>query len=361
MWWFDEVDVKIPILPEECFQCYTIASDPPGIFICLRCPKYDGFCLSHATKHVQSIGHVMFALVRLKRKPSDVQFHPSGVSYRHLGGGSHRRLCSFRLYDSYVFCVNNKEIRRPLIAGFFNLGNTCYFNSNLHVLFAIPEFVTFCLSDDCASRNRLGFDLHRFVVELVRGTHPQLSNGRLRQAIDADAPAFLLANPIDSVEFFNYELHTIRRHFPDSPLRLAEFDTARSIVCPNCGASFPIDDEIGVSALVIEPRDVGRKLQTDTIDAMIARACCIPRNSWACPLCASSGGTSRRRIKEAPNYLFISNDLDYGTRVPDTRYKRKLIMEMDPRELHLRGVIAGDADAVYRLTAFMDHRGKWAL
>jgi ubiquitin C-terminal hydrolase len=168
-------------------------------------------------------------------------------------------------------------------------------------------------------------------------------------------------NPIDSIEFFNSELHTIHRYLPDSPLVLAEFEATRSIVCQNCGASVPIDDKIGVPALVVEPRDVGRKLHTDTITAMIARACCIPRNSWACPQCRKFGGMCHRRIKSAPNYLFINRDLDYGPRVPDTRYKRKLAMEMDPDELHLRGALAGDADAVYRLTAFMDHNGKWAL
>jgi uncharacterized UBP type Zn finger protein len=207
----------------------------------------------------------------------------------------------------------------------------------------------------------LGFELHRFVVELVRGTHPQLINGRLRLAIDADAPAFLLAKPIDSIEFFNYALHTLRRYLPESPLHLAEFNTTRSIICRNCGDSVPIDDEIGVPALIIEPRGIGRKLQTDTIDAMIARACCVPRDSWTCPRCGASGGLCHRRIRDAPNYLFINNNLDYGQRVPDNRYKRKLVMEMDPDQLHLRGVLAGGADAVYRLTAFMDHRGKWAL
>jgi ubiquitin C-terminal hydrolase len=354
MWWVDDVEVKIPVLPEERFECCTIANDPPGTFVCLRCPKYVGFCLSHSAQHVQATGHVVFALVRPKREPSDVQFDPSGASYLRLGRCSHRRLRDFRRYDSYVFRVNSKAIRRPLVAGFFNLGNTCYFNSNLHVLFAIPEFVAFCLSGDCASANRLGF-------ELVRGAHPQLINGRLRQALDADAPAFLLANPIDSVEFFNYALRTIRRYLPDCPLRLAEFETTRSIVCSSCGASVPIDDEIAVPALVIEPRAVGRKLQTDTIEEMIARACCIPRNTWACPQCGSAGGMCNRRIKVAPNYLFINNDLDYGTRVPDRRYKRSLVLEMDPDELHLAGVLAGGADPAYRLTAFMDHKGKWAL
>jgi hypothetical protein len=89
--------------------------------------------------------------------------------------------------------------------------------------------------------------------------------------------------------------------------------------------------------------------QQDIIGAMLDR---FWRSSATCPGCGAAA-TCVREFRGQPKDVFVNNDLDFGSRVPDKRYKRTLILAMDPDR-----VTIGAAD--YRLIAFMDHTGTWA-
>jgi uncharacterized UBP type Zn finger protein len=347
-------------LPEECFDCYTTLADPPGVFSCLECSVLTGFCPAHAVAHQAAAGHSTFALITTAKMPTAVRLSSSG-SFQTLPSADHpepTRLASLRRYPAYVFDPCPEMPRRPLVSGFFNLGNTCYMNSNLHVLFAIPEFVKYCLSENCGKAGPLGSEFRRFVTELVNGTRQPLINGRLRFAIDVDRTEYLQPNPIDSVEFFDYLFGIIRRDLPDAPLSLTEFNEIVNVTCTSCGKTTRISESKSVHAIVVEPLGTGTRLMTDDIHRMLDRFCRSQKSDWCCPACGSCANESSRSIDAAPKYLFVINQLDVGPREPDARYKRNLVLTLDPDELRIG--FASSGPARYRMIAFMHHSGRWA-
>jgi ubiquitin C-terminal hydrolase len=259
-----------------------------------------------------------------------------------------------RRYPAFVFTSASEAIRKPLIAGFFNLGNTCYFNSNLHVLLSIPEFVDYCLTEDCKATHQIGFEFHRLVTELAFGRHITLINGRLRLAIDADEPSLLDPKPTDSVYFFQYLFRTIRRYLPLAPLHLSEFTILTAVHCQSCRQTFQIGREEAVYVLPIEPIIVTREEIRDSLPAMISRWAHFRQ---ACPKCNQPGGEFTRKLARAPQYLFVNNQLDYGE--GEERFKRKMVLDLDTEALHI-GFVEGETDVVYRLKSFMHHNGRWA-
>jgi ubiquitin C-terminal hydrolase len=260
-------------------------------------------------------------------------------------------------YPHHVFEVHEDSVRRPGIAGFFNLGNTCYYNSNLHVLLSMREFVDYSLTNDCKNSHVIGFELNRFVSELINGRHGVLINGRLRLAIDADHPEYLRPDPIDSVEFFHYFYQTIRRYVPHAPLSLTEFDVVTEAQCAKCGQTVSIGRENALYFLPIEPDVVTWESITDSLPAMIGRWATYTRTDWECPACHCRGGEFHRKILKAPKYLYINNQLDYGE--PDEgRFKRAMALNLDTEALHIKS--EAEPDVVYRLMSFMNHVGRWA-
>jgi uncharacterized UBP type Zn finger protein len=344
--------------PQECYSCYTVLSDPPGIFICLECPTREGFCATHALEHFRTQKHRKFILSTIDQ-------------FMHVIVGPDDRLIpdpsadfplsefapEDRRYPSRALTKTPDTLRRRLVAGFFNLGNTCYYNSNLHVLLAIPEFVDYCLTEDCKTSHRIGFELYRFVSELAFGNHPALINGRLRLAIGADEPAFLEPDPIDSVLFFHYIFRTLRRYIPRAPLDLSEFDVLTKVRCENCGETVQIGLEKSVYVLPIEPEVVTFDTISDTLPKMLGRWARFQNQDLKCPKCGEARGEFTRTIVCAPKYLFINDQLNYGEE--EERFKQSMVLELDTEALHF-GFVEGGGDFVYRLKAFMNHTGRWA-
>jgi uncharacterized UBP type Zn finger protein len=347
-------------LPEECFVCCTNLADPPGIFSCLECASLTGFCPAHAVAHQAETGHAKFALITTGETLTAILLEPSG-SFQTLPSADHpelARLAKLRRYPADVFLPYPDMPRRPIVAGFFNLGNTCYLNSNLHVLFAMPEFVEYCLSEDCGRAGPLGFEFRRLVTELVTGRRQPLINGRLRLVLDIDHEEYLRPEPMDSIEFFNYLFSTIRRYLPDAPLSLAEFDEFVDVACASCGHTTRSSGSKSAHAIVIEPAETKRSLITDDIDRMLDRFCRFQKSGWCCPTCGGRTNNCTRSIAPAPKYLFVNNQLDFGTREPDVRFKRNLVLTLDPDDLRIG--FASSGTARYRMIAFMQHVGRWA-
>jgi uncharacterized UBP type Zn finger protein len=265
------------------------------------------------------------------------------------------RTAYYAFWDSMTV---TDTIRQPFIAGFYNLGNTCYFNATLHVLFAIRDFIQYFLSDECYAQSDLGREFHRLVTELMFGDHPCLLNGRLRYAMCADLPSYLQPDPQDSIDYFHYQMATIRRYLPSAPFDVIEFDTVAEIRCSSCHQP-RIVEEKDVSLIVIAPQELGKDPQSDDIDDMIARAFQFTRSDCDCPSCHGRVAEVSKKIRRAPKYLFINNALDVGSRSPDLRYKRDLTLSLDPDELSLSKYVES-GEAVYELAAFTHHFGKWA-
>jgi hypothetical protein len=200
--------------------------------VCLECSPLTGYCFSHAISHLTLTKHDLHALVRPAEPPTLVSLAPSGsFSFVREFHPAVAELCLTRRYDPSVFHAPAGRPRRALVAGFPNLGCTCYLNANLHLFLAIPEFAAYCLTDSCASASALGFELHRFVGELVRGRHAPVSPRLLRIALNAGAPQYLLPAPIDSTEYFEHFFKTVRERVPAAPLDLAEFTLLSVIEC----------------------------------------------------------------------------------------------------------------------------------
>jgi uncharacterized UBP type Zn finger protein len=219
------------------------------------------------------------------------------------------------------------------------------------------EIVDYSLTDDCKNSHTVGFELHRLVSELVNGRHRALVNGRLRLAIDADHPDYLLPDPTDSVEFFHYFYQTLRRYVPRLPLFLTQFDVATEAQCVECGAKAAVGRENACYSLPIEPDVVTWEEITDSLPAMIGRWERFERTDWDCPVCHCQRGRFHRTIVKAPKYLFINNKLDYGEDHTE-RFKRRMVLELDTEALHIKAET--EPDVVYRLKSFLQHFGRWA-
>lgn len=344
----------------ECEICYHFDDDEGGVYECLVCHRI--FCDKHRDIHQQETNH------------SDFKQH-------------------LKTLDPNIKedIIDNSP--SSMVSGFQNLGNTCYFNSNLHVLFAIDEFVNYCLTDECDNRvipsedkieHQLGHQLHRFLVALHKGDRLFMRPSLLREAIDVDSPEYLNPRPQDSIDFFNYMITTIKKKlgFPETHLNLTEFDFVDTITCSNCSKTFTsLNTRKNNQAsdpfycFIIKPRqhpdECDEPVQLN-LDEMIDDRCNyafknisetdlkgFKRLNWTCPNCQCHEGTIARKIKNAPKYLFINNRLDHGSREKDTRKKLKANLEFDINNLDIsRHVLEGNGK--YELIAFMHHMGRWA-
>jgi ubiquitin C-terminal hydrolase len=264
------------------------------------------------------------------------------------------------MYPWYAWrpITDEDNLLRPWVAGFNNLGNTCYTNATLQVLFAIREFSDFCLTPACTNSGRLGFEFNRFLSALSIGQRLSLINGRLQNALAVDAPDYLQPMPQDSIDYFHYATATIRKYLPAAPLSITEFDLRTDITCQSCRKTLSTLEN-RVKVLTIEPAQLIATGQLDDIDDMIARRLSFERRDWDCPACHGGRAAVSKKIVSAPRYLFVINELDVGTREPDFRYKRDLKLALDPDRLSLTGFVEA-GEAVYELLAFTHHQGKWA-
>lgn len=350
---------------KECETCYHFDDDPDGVYECQTCFRV--FCSKHRDIHQQETNHSEFKHYYCDLDPNTL--------------------------ESIL-----ENVPSSMVSGFQNLGNTCYFNSNLHVLFAIEEFVNFCLTGDCDSiivpnekdiKRQIGHQFHRFVTALYKGDRLFMRPTLLRQAIDADNVEYLDPRPQDSIDFFNYMMRTIKRKigFEKSNLNLTEFNFVDTITCENCSQTFQShntrkDNENSNDpfyCFIVKPRQHPGECEEPVqliLDEMIDDRCCFnfhnkiadssektangyKQLNWKCPNCNCCKGKIVRKIDHAPKYLYINNRLDHGSRTEDTRKKLKANLQFDINNLDIsRHLVEGSGK--YKLIAFMHHMGRWA-
>ena len=360
--------------PEECSLCYHVLDDDGGVYVCLHCDKPAGFCPTHAKQH--AVGEHQYFLNNTSTDQICVKFESGefkGVDEESLPpecAVALKNLETFREYPPYVwepaaeswpprwgmYAGLDREI--PGVRGFFNLGNTCYYNSTLHMLFGISPFVKYCLTDECRLANKLGFEFHRFVKEMMEGTHQRLINGRLRLALDEEAKQYLDPDPQDSQDYVRYAIDYIRTQLPEAPLSLIEFERHTTVKCDKCGAVEDVSRDKNARFLEIAPAIADRsKTPCEDIKDMIKRASEFKKSDWVCPKCGATGGTCYVKIVKAPKYLIVHNSLDIDGEDGE-RFKQPMRLTIDVDELMIpmeRG------RGLYKLKAFMDHRGAWAV
>jgi uncharacterized UBP type Zn finger protein len=351
-------------LPEECFHCYFVCDQDPGIFTCLSCADQAGLCLAHALTHLADTGHELYvqvtpgshSLCRLDASGSITTLDPStNCEYGSLY--SDRELITYPS-DIWKPLADEDSLRRSWVAGFYNLGYTCYTNSTLQVMLAIREFSEFCLTSACSQSGPLGFEFNRLLSALSTGNSLSLVNGRLRKQIALDSPDYLNTAPQDSVDYFHYLTATIRKYIPGAPLSLSEFDLRTDTKCQSCGKTVS-SLENAVKLITIEPAELGKSTQLDDIDDMSAPPVSVINLDWDCPDCHRRKANVCKQIVSAPKYLFVVNALDIGSRDPDCRYKRDLKLALDPDCLCLSSFVES-GEAVYELLAFTHHQGRWS-
>ena len=347
----------------ECEECYHFQDDPDGVYTCTEC--HHTFCKQHSIQHTSETNHHEFQHIEIPTNQS--------------------------LLDE-----SKNNVRGSMLAGFENLHNTCYFNSNLHVLFSISEFVNFCLSNECDKLGDLGHQLHRFVTAYHEGTRLFLRPSLLRKAIDVNAPQYLLPEPQDSIDFFNYLLSTLTQQLPveKSHLDLVQFNLIDEITCHKCKQTFTVKNsnkQIPIQfteqsnppfhAFVVKPQqrpeDYIEQSAQLNLDQLIDERCDFffsndPKSiktddqsqrvkcmNFTCPHCGCHEGNMKRKIEKAPKYLYVNVRLDHGSRDPDQRRKLRALLQFDMNNFDIsRHVHEGNGK--YQLLSFMHHTGKWA-
>lgn len=336
-------------------MCYHMKNDGP-VYICMECLTPLGLCSDHVKDHSSETGHTSYWTFG-----DDFLFwNFNGTCFERIEScpeGHTYKLLEYIKYRTYPArqCPPD-TLNLPMVHGFYNLGNTCYFNSTLHVLFSIKEFVEYCCTTSCKEKNSLGFEFHRFVSEFVQEKHSVLVNGRLRLALNVEAPQYMKPDPQDSQDYFYYVTDFIRKHLPDSPLtNICDFSITKTTECSSCKKHSTEHSRANI--LQIEPESESTDSTADDIDDMIQRSLYKHCQEWTCPSCGKTGGvTTTVSISGAPKYLFIHNKLDCGAE--EVRFKRPMSLSIDPDNLDISSYT--EQNTAYRLIAFTHHKGPWA-
>jgi ubiquitin carboxyl-terminal hydrolase 5/13 len=234
-------------------------------------------------------------------------------------------------WDFEAVTVNGREFHSgqgPFSVGLRNLGNTCYAASILQTLVAIPEFVDEFTSPDC--QTAIWTDPRRQFCRLISAMRdadrPSVSPRLWRSVICRDRPAFLGGQQQDAVEFFQYLFNYIKVHNPQTSLSLAEFDEVQVCQCTSCAAvsTIPMRDQ-PLLILMPPPRPNIDEDFTIALDDLVRVSLAQDLPDRRCDKCNSRGAASRVELKNFPDYLFVSVQLD----VPVGGIARKMSVNVD--------------------------------
>ena len=224
----------------------------------------------------------------------------------------------------------------PFSVGLRNLGNTCYLNSIVQMVTAIPEFVADYMTPECASAPwtdpRRQF--YKLLNEMQEGKRPFVSPRMLRTIVCKGNPQFSGNEQEDAAEFFQYFFRFVKVHNPKTALGKAEFDMLQYTKCNNCddNSTQTLRD---MNLLIIDPPptddwETERKLALDSmLDGALIQA--VPR---VCEKCGGREGSALTQFKNFPDYLFVA--IRYDIITPNgTIRKANIDVQLDPKHLDL--------------------------
>jgi ubiquitin carboxyl-terminal hydrolase 5/13 len=218
--------------------------------------------------------------------------------------------------------------RGPFSVGLRNLGNTCYAGSVLQTLAAIPELVDEFTSTECqtAAWTDPRFQFCRLISAMRDGGRPSVSPRLWRSVVCRDRPVFLSGQQQDAVEFFQYLFNYIKVHNPQTALLRAEFDAVQVCQCASCAAvtTIPLRDQ---PLLILMPpaRSNVDDDFTITLDDLVRVSLAQELPDRHCDKCGAKGAASRAELRNFPDYLFVSVQLD----VPVGGLVRKMSVNVD--------------------------------
>lgn len=334
----------------ECSKCYHLFSDCDGVLTCLDCQR--SFCLKHSIEHQNETFHRIFAISKVDTRQCAI-INDGKIEYIDVPEEY------TKIFNIFLVTLNNYQYREfddvnfgvtkgtSMICGFLNIGNTCYFNSNLHVLFRIDEFVDYFCQDvfSHGENKEISFQLHRFLKELKSGNRSVMIPRLLRNAIDKGNERFLTSNPQDSILFFDYEISLLQNRYPDCPLTLCNFHYSNMCSCAN-----KIDDSTQFKLrLLLDPNLDHTQKYKYTLDQLVQLNLMTEEQK-----CSNCDKLITKKIDVAPEYLFVNIVLDQND------YKIPVDLQFDMNNLDLTNYIIGENKSCYKLLAFMDHRGERA-
>ena len=195
----------------ECQNCYFLDSDLDGLYLCLCCKKY--YCKIHSFEHSELENHFYFRNQQ-NNILSDIYYITKNQTLKFINENN----------ESNTIFLNNLKLKKktkPLVCGFINLGNTCYMNSTIHMLFSINELIDYFINTN--ENNFLIFEFKRILIELLKGERNIIQLQKLRKAINIDSIKFNEPLPQDSQEYVNYVINTINKYCSNSPINLLKF------------------------------------------------------------------------------------------------------------------------------------------
>jgi ubiquitin carboxyl-terminal hydrolase 5/13 len=224
----------------------------------------------------------------------------------------------------------------PNSLGLRNLGNTCYFNSVIQLLTAIPDFQKEYTTQECekarwADPKR---QFYRMFHEMLHGQRKSVSPRLLRTVICKERPDFMSTQQQDAAEFYLYLHNYIKIHNPKTSLTRSEFDCVNAMQCSSCAEveTAPRKDQ---AVFYLTPKshlDAEEKVISikDLIDESLTHV--IPERK--CDKCGKLGATSKQLFKNFPDYLFVVVVLD--TISPNGVIKKmNLRVDFDPNNFDI--------------------------